>query len=203
MFQDAEILNRYQHMTSGQNNENGSSNAFRILNQLLSQVKLIVYEKLRVNAEEEKFLDEELRIISARESKLNAEINTIQDQLEKARKERTVEVDRRNDAIRKLKDELRHIKLQADEKNRNLELKTKQTEEGEWKSFSQRESEMQQQIVTLEKVYNDTLVKNREEEMALRKKKDKIESEVEAWIQKYDQDMEEKQTEIDDITVRS
>jgi hypothetical protein len=35
----------------------------------------------------------------------------------------------------------------------------------------------------------------------LRKKKFKIESEVENWIHKYDQDMEEKQAELEDITV--
>lgn len=44
-------------------------------------------------------------------------------------------------------------------------------------------------------------VKHREEEAILRKKKFKVESEVENWIHKYDQDMEEKQIEIDDITV--
>jgi hypothetical protein len=44
-------------------------------------------------------------------------------------------------------------------------------------------------------------LKNREEEALARKKKFKIESEVENWISKYDQDMEEKQVEIDDITV--
>lgn len=42
---------------------------------------------------------------------------------------------------------------------------------------------------------------HREEELLARKKKFKIECEVENWIHKYDQDLEEKQTEIDDITV--
>lgn len=46
-----------------------------------------------------------------------------------------------------------------------------------------------------------TVISNREEELLARKKKFKIEGEVENWIYKYDQDMEEKQIEIDDIAV--
>jgi hypothetical protein len=42
---------------------------------------------------------------------------------------------------------------------------------------------------------------HREEELVLRKRKYKIESEVENWIHKYDAEMEEKQTELDEITV--
>jgi len=42
---------------------------------------------------------------------------------------------------------------------------------------------------------------HRDEELVLRKRKYKIESEVENWIHKYDAEMEEKQTELDEITV--
>ncbi len=45
------------------------------------------------------------------------------------------------------------------------------------------------------------LLRHREEEALGRKKKFKVESEVENWIHKYDQDLEEKQAEIDEITV--
>ena len=45
------------------------------------------------------------------------------------------------------------------------------------------------------------IIANREEEALGRKKKFKVESEVENWIHKYDQDLEEKQAEIDEITV--
>jgi hypothetical protein len=35
----------------------------------------------------------------------------------------------------------------------------------------------------------------------MRKKKSKVESEVENWLSKYDQDMSEKQVEIDELMV--
>lgn len=44
-------------------------------------------------------------------------------------------------------------------------------------------------------------MKHRKEEEILRGKKFKIQSEVENWINKYDQEMEEKQNELDDILV--
>lgn len=47
----------------------------------------------------------------------------------------------------------------------------------------------------------EDVLKHREEEARARKKKFKVESEVENWISKYDQELEEKQLEIDEITV--
>lgn len=56
-------------------------------------------------------------------------------------------------------------------------------------------------IINLTSNLAELSIKNREEEALFRKRKFKIESEVENWISKYDQDMEEKQVEIDDISV--
>lgn len=56
-------------------------------------------------------------------------------------------------------------------------------------------------ISSLTATLADLSIKNREEEALYRKKKFKIESEVDNWIAKYDQEMEEKQAEIDDISV--
>ena len=44
-------------------------------------------------------------------------------------------------------------------------------------------------------------MKDREEEAQLRKRKNKMESEVENWVMKYDQEMGEKQHEIDELMV--
>ena len=64
-----------------------------------------------------------------------------------------------------------------------------------------KEQSLRTEIQTLQKTLHETTKQNREEEAQLRKKKFKIEGEVENWIHKYDQDMEEKQTELEDITV--
>ncbi|KAI8850549.1 hypothetical protein BC829DRAFT_415957 [Chytridium lagenaria] len=94
------------------------------------------------------------------ESLTSNEVRALKDEVEKAKKERTAEVNKRNEIIRRLKE-----------------------------------------ISSLQSQLNELTKKNREEEAQLRKKKFKIESEVENWIHKYDQDMEEKQSELEDLTV--
>ncbi|KAK6096337.1 TATA element modulatory factor 1 [Batrachochytrium dendrobatidis] len=111
------------------------------------------------------------------------------------------EINKRNEVIRKLKDELREIKHQAEEATKKLEIKSKQKEEADISAFTEKENALRQEIESANRQLEDDTASNREEEALLRKKKFKIESEVENWIHKYDQDMEEKQAEIDDITV--
>jgi len=53
----------------------------------------------------------------------------------------------------------------------------------------------------LEQQYNEMLQKNTEEELFLRKKTYKVESEVENWIHKYDQEVGERQNELEDLMV--
>lgn len=63
------------------------------------------------------------------------------------------------------------------------------------------ESALKQEISSLKAQLDELVTRDGEEEANLRKRKFKIESEVENWIHKYDQDMDEKQTELEDITV--
>ncbi|KAG4105091.1 hypothetical protein H8356DRAFT_926048 [Neocallimastix lanati (nom. inval.)] len=58
------------------------------------------------------------------------------------------------------------------------------------------------EIELLEQQYNEMLQKNTEEELFLRKKTYKVESEVENWIHKYDQEVGERQNELEDLMKR-
>ncbi|KAI9348774.1 IQ domain-containing protein D-like protein [Zopfochytrium polystomum] len=147
--------------------------------QLLHEVKMIVYERLMTTVEEERAKQDQLSIIIAKEQKTSNEVKALKAELDKARRERSSEISKRNEVIRRLKDELREIKQQAEETTKRMESRSKQKEDQEIQQARE---------------------KNREEEAQWRKKKFKIESEVENWIHKYDQDMEEKQAELEDIT---
>jgi IQ domain-containing protein D len=98
---------------------------------------------------------------------------------------------------------LREIKQQAEEATKKLEMKAKQKEDTELAAFNEKERMISQETLAMKKQFEEDLAKHRDEEALARKKKLKIESEVENWIHKYDQDMEEKQVEIDDISVPS
>ena len=97
-------------------------------------------------------------------------------------------------------EELREIKNDAEEATKRLESKSRQKEDFETQQFKERETSLLVDTTLLRQSLDENRSHNREEEAALRKKKFKIESEVENWIHKYDQDMEEKQTELEDIS---
>ncbi|KAJ3045560.1 hypothetical protein HDV00_009217 [Rhizophlyctis rosea] len=175
---------------------------------LIQEIKMLVYERLRITVEEEKAKQDQLSGIIAKEQKTSNEVRVLKEELEKAKKERMSEINKKNEAIRRLKgafelkaqDELRDIKHQAEETTKRLEARSKQKEDSDLQQFRDREHALRTEILHLTTLASETTKRNRDEEAQLRKRKFKIESEVENWIHKYDQDMDEKQTELEDIT---
>ncbi|ORY39943.1 hypothetical protein BCR33DRAFT_853067 [Rhizoclosmatium globosum] len=167
---------------------------------LLQEVKVLVYERLKTSVEEEKAKQDQLSVIIAKEQKTSNEVRLLKEELEKAKKERSAEVSKRNETIRRLKEELRDIKQQAEDTTKRLESRSKQKEDQELQLAKDKEINMKAEIAKLTEELQDMIKKDREEEALLRKKKFKVESEVENWIHKYDQDMSEKQNELEDIT---
>ncbi|KAJ1569729.1 hypothetical protein HK405_004031 [Cladochytrium tenue] len=167
---------------------------------LLQEVKKIFHDRLATSVEEERARAEQIAAITAKEQKTSNEVRMLRVELDKARRERATEVNKRNEVIRRLKEELRDIKQQAEETTKRLESRSKQKEDQELQQAQEKESAIQQEVARLRLQLSETETRNREEEAQWRKKKFKIESEVENWIHKYDQDMEERQSELEDIT---
>ncbi|KAI9183944.1 hypothetical protein H9P43_002996 [Blastocladiella emersonii ATCC 22665] len=170
------------------------------LKQLLASAKLLTVEKLTRSAQDEENKMLELQRVIEREKKIREEVDVVRTQLEKAKKERLAEINVKNDAIRKLKDELKDIKQTAEDVARKLEMRTKNKEETDHAHFSEREATLLAETKALQAFLAATVAAHREEELNLRKRRFKVESEVDAWISKYDQDMEEKQAELDDLS---
>jgi DNA repair exonuclease SbcCD ATPase subunit len=167
----------------------------------LQEYKNLFYYRLKTTVEEENSIQEQLSQIVVKEMKTNNEVKALKEELETAKKDRMGEINRKNDIIRRLKDELKEIKHQGEDAAKSLELRSKQKEEIEIQQFSEREREIQADIDRMELQLKEDINRNREDESNARKKKFKIECEVENWILKYDQDMEEKQVEIDELAV--
>ncbi|ORZ38930.1 hypothetical protein BCR44DRAFT_1428087, partial [Catenaria anguillulae PL171] len=100
---------------------------------------------------------------------------------------------------KKIRDELKDIKQTAEDVARRLEMRTKSKEESDSVSYSERESTCKTKSSNCKRSSRANCA-HREEELNLRKRRFKVESEVDAWISKYDQDMEEKQAELDDLS---
>jgi hypothetical protein len=69
----------------------------------LQETKMLVYERLRTTVEEENQRQDQLSLIIAKEQKTSSEVKLQKEELEKAKKERHGEVNKKNEIIRKLK----------------------------------------------------------------------------------------------------
>ncbi|KAI8815973.1 uncharacterized protein EV422DRAFT_337870 [Fimicolochytrium jonesii] len=167
---------------------------------LLQEVRNLVYERLATTVEDEAEKRERLSGILGKEMRTSNEVKLLREELDKAKKERTAEVNKRNEVIRRLKEELRTIKKQAEDTTKRLESRSKQKEDADVQAFKDKQSHLQTETAALRQHLATLTQQHNEEEANLRKRKFKVESEVENWIHKYDQDMDEKQTELEDIT---
>ncbi|XP_036679295.1 dynein regulatory complex protein 10 [Balaenoptera musculus] len=111
------------------------------------------------------------------------------------------QVEKENFVIQELKNHLHQV-LRFSE---NSLLRTKQEAErrqkADFRASQARVAKIQQEILLLRSQFNSLVMENRQAEQALRKKKYKVETEIENWIQKYDLEMSEKQDEYEELDV--
>ncbi|TPX45617.1 hypothetical protein SeMB42_g01697 [Synchytrium endobioticum] len=167
--------------------------------ELLGEVRVALYERLRISADEEKTRAERLAALVAKEQKTAAEATQLTSELEAARVDREKQVKAKTEVVKKLKDELETLKAQNADTVKKLELKSRGRQQAELQNFAEKEVALKAEIETLSSRLDTTIKSNREEESNMRRRKFKIESEVENWIHKYDQDMEEKQNEYEEL----
>lgn len=134
--------------------------------------------------------------VIAREEKGRKQIKSLQKQLINVKKERQAEVQRRNEYIAHLKDQLQEMKAKTNLENhymkRNTELQISQTQ----KKCNKTEELLLEEI---EKLRMKTEEENRihmEIEIFLKKEQQKLEEKLEFWMEKFDKDTEMKQNEL-------
>ncbi|KAJ8380354.1 hypothetical protein SKAU_G00011320 [Synaphobranchus kaupii] len=128
-------------------------------------------------------------------------LSTLEEDVAAATKDKDAETLKKNKVIRKLKSFMLQrekisedfaIRMLQDVDNQNLSYR---------KTSEIRRANMQKDINQLCMQLNNLITENREVEMTLRRRRNKVESEIENWIQKYDADMSEKQVELEEMSV--
>ncbi|XP_027719385.1 dynein regulatory complex protein 10 [Vombatus ursinus] len=177
----------------------GRSEEANIFLQGLIEFRGFVFEKLLTSPMEEKEKAEFLEEINLQEKKNKQLIQDLEAELGATLKARDSEMEKENSVIQELKSHLHQV-LKFSE---NHLLRTKQEAEKQQKAELQasqgRIARIQQDILRLRTQYHNVVEENRDSEQALRKKKYKLETEIENWIQKYDTEMGEKQTEYEEL----
>ena len=160
------------------------------------ELKSQTFQKLSTSVEEEKSKEDWFLEISAREEKASQTLRQLQKEIKAEKAEREKQVSARNDTIQKLREELELIKASTLAEERQLDTETKASEEADMTAFTSKEATLSGELRKLTEDLKSKRASNKETEEQLRKKKVKYEGEADAWIKKYDLEMEEKDREI-------
>ncbi|XP_027779206.2 dynein regulatory complex protein 10 [Marmota flaviventris] len=165
----------------------------------LEELRGFLFERLLTSPMEARDRAQFIQDITRRHRRNQEVIGALETELTARMKNRDSEVEKENFVIQELKNHLHQV-LKFSESSL---LRTKQEAEKQQKADSRasqaRLAKLQQEILTLRSQYHNLVMENREAEQALRKKKYKVETEIENWIQKYDSEMSEKQEEYEDL----
>ncbi|XP_025258720.1 dynein regulatory complex protein 10 isoform X1 [Theropithecus gelada] len=165
----------------------------------LIELRGFLFEKLVTSPMEARHKAQFIQDINRQNSNNQQIIDTLENELAERMKNRNAEVEKENFVIQELKNHLHQV-LKFSE---NSLLRTKQEAEkqqkADFRASQARVAKIQQEILQLQSQFYNLVMENREAEQALRKKKHKVETEIENWIQKYDTEMGEKQEELEDL----
>lgn len=165
----------------------------------MNELKDILMNKLLTTPEEEKERTEYLQEISKRERNNAAIIEKLEAELKAAQDDKDEEIKKKNDIIRGLQADLRQIQKFSEDHIRRVNAEAEKQKAADKKNSEGRKQRLQQEVAQLQTQLQSLVTEHRENEQELRKKKFKIETEVENWIQRYDQDMGERQDEYEEI----
>ncbi|RUS72393.1 hypothetical protein EGW08_019853, partial [Elysia chlorotica] len=165
----------------------------------MAELRDILMHKLLTTPEEETermaYLDE----ISKRERQNAAIIEKQEKELKEAIDDKEEEIRKKNEIIKRLQTDLHQIEKFSDENIRRTRAEAEKQEIADTKNSDQKTQKLQAEINQLQNQLNNAISEHREIEADLRGKKYKIENEVDNWIQKYDQDLGERQDEYEEI----
>eukprot|EP00743_Colponemidia_sp_Colp-15_P000924 GILK01001019.1.p1 GENE.GILK01001019.1~~GILK01001019.1.p1 ORF type:complete len:411 (-),score=115.83 GILK01001019.1:163-1353(-) len=170
----------------------------RFLNSL-SELKDLTLRRLTTTVEEDKARSELLEEYMEKEKQANLDRRNLQKELNHIRREREKAASTRTDLITKLKAELQDLKHWTQQRSAKLEEESQAREEFQRKAFEEKESVLSSQLQKVTDELSGEQKSHKDDEDHLRKRKMKIENEVEQWINKYDRDMDAKVQEVVDI----
>ncbi|XP_062999767.1 dynein regulatory complex protein 10 isoform X1 [Elgaria multicarinata webbii] len=167
----------------------------------LSELRGFLFEKLLTTPLEEKEKRRFMKEISQRDKKNMEIIAALMEELTAAIQNRDDEISRMNAAIKELKTHLHNLAKFSESQIQRTRTEAEKQQKGEARGSQAKCTKLQQELQLLRAQLSALIAEDRESELNLRKKKYKVEMEIENWVQKYDIEMIEKQEEIEEIDV--
>ncbi|XP_029427713.1 dynein regulatory complex protein 10 [Rhinatrema bivittatum] len=170
-----------------------------VLLQNLSELRAFLFERLLTSPLEENEKIHYLREVNQRDKKNREIIATLETELTAAIHNRDNEISKKNEIIRQLKSHLHQLEKFSGENIRRTKQEAEKQQKADCRASESKCFKLQQELQQLRTQINTEITEHREVELSLRKRKYKIETEIENWIQKYDTDMGEKQEELEQL----
>ncbi|KAK7487935.1 hypothetical protein BaRGS_00020836 [Batillaria attramentaria] len=165
----------------------------------LNELREILMGKLLTTPEEEQERMLYLSEISKRERHNAVIIEKLEADLQEKNDDKDEEIRRKNDIIKRLQSELHAIEKFSEEHIRRVRADAEKQEAADEKNSDGKRQKLQTEVGQLRSQLQNAIQEHREVEQDLRRKKFKVETEVENWIQRYDQELGEMQDEYEEI----
>uniref|UniRef100_A0A8C3JQP5 Dynein regulatory complex protein 10 n=1 Tax=Calidris pygmaea TaxID=425635 RepID=A0A8C3JQP5_9CHAR len=156
-------------------------------------------ERLLTSPTEEEEKIRFLEDISLQIHKNTEAITALQAELAAAIWTREEEIHRKDNVIEDLKSSMQDLTTDCKVTIQNIKEEGEKQREEQLEASQERCARLQQDVQQLEAQLNALVLEHRASELALQKRKCRMETEIVNWIQKYDAHMEEKQAEYEDI----
>eukprot|EP00794_Sanderia_malayensis_P007306 gene7306-8122_t len=159
----------------------------------------IVENKLLTTPEEKQQKYIYVSEVLVRSRKSHDRIVSMEKQLQEMLDEKNKEIAQQNLQINLQRDDLENKLKEAEKDHGNIILGTQLRMQADNKKLNKFTNEKMQEIVPLRQQLDMDRKKHYSDERALRKKRYKLVTELHNWITKYDEELERKQEEIDDL----
>ncbi|XP_068127593.1 dynein regulatory complex protein 10 [Hyperolius riggenbachi] len=172
---------------------------FQKLIQVLSELRGFLFEMLLTSPLEKDERMHYLQELTLRDHKNREALSALEEELNAAILDRDNEIAKKNEIIRQLKISLHQLEKASETQVRRTMQEAENQQKSDRRASEGKCAKFQQDLQQLRTQLNGAIAENREIELSLRKKKYKVETEIENWIQKYDADMGDKQTELEEL----
>ncbi|XP_009813614.2 dynein regulatory complex protein 10 [Gavia stellata] len=156
-------------------------------------------ERLLTSPVEEEEKIQFMEDISLRIKKNTEAITALQAELAAAIRTREEEIHKKDNVIKDLKNSMQDLTEDCKAGIQQIKQEGEKQQKEELQASQARCARLQQDIQQLGAQLNALVLEHRASELALRKRKCRVEMEIVNWIQKYDADMGEKQAEYEEV----
>ncbi|XP_036295356.1 dynein regulatory complex protein 10 [Pipistrellus kuhlii] len=167
----------------------------------LVELRGFLFEKLLTSPMEARDKGQFIQDITKRNMRNQEVIDALENELAERMRNRAAEVEKENFVIQELKNHLHQVLKFSENSLTRTKQEAEKQQKADYRASQSRVARIQQDILQLRSQFHSLVMENREAEQALRKKKYKVETEIENWIQKYDTEMTEKQEEYEELDI--